>query len=316
MVGATRTGGWLENSWRTAACRRWLVRIPRADGSAEIGPAKLDNYLLSNGTLLNVKFTPATLAGDGGLNKLADFLQAFCKLKLQHIQFNVVNADTLREAQQAAAGLCRSGGTGRGLTAPSLLSCRRRFRMTLSAAPRISCEVIDTRADRARIFNLQRYSLNDGQGIRTVVFFKGCPHTCPWCANPNQFHPGIQTLRRESKCLRCTRCQQDVADCPSGAWEQIGRDVTLDNLLQEVLKDEVFFRASGGGVTPSGAKCSCRPGLPPAFSSACASGDPHRHRNRGRQRFLTAFLPVAEACNEVLFDFKIMEPGRRGRCCE
>ncbi len=62
--------------------------------------SKLDNYLLSNGTLLNVKFTPATLAGDGGLNKLADFLQAFCKLKLQHIQFNVVNADTLREAQQ------------------------------------------------------------------------------------------------------------------------------------------------------------------------------------------------------------------------
>lgn len=62
--------------------------------------SKLDNYLLSNGTLLNVKFTPATLAGDGGLNKLSDFLHAFTKLKLQHIQFNVVNAQTLREAQQ------------------------------------------------------------------------------------------------------------------------------------------------------------------------------------------------------------------------
>lgn len=62
--------------------------------------SKLDNTLLSNGTLLNVKFTPATLAGDSGLNKLADFLQAFTRLKLQHIQFNVVNADTLREAQQ------------------------------------------------------------------------------------------------------------------------------------------------------------------------------------------------------------------------
>ena len=61
--------------------------------------------------------------------------------------------------------------------------------MTSSAAPRISCEVIETRADRARIFNLQRYSLNDGQGIRTVVFFKGCPHTCPWCANPESMSP-------------------------------------------------------------------------------------------------------------------------------
>ncbi|WP_142478249.1 formate C-acetyltransferase [Klebsiella oxytoca] len=62
--------------------------------------SKLDNFLLSNGTLLNVKFTPATLAGDSGLNKLADFLQAFTRLRLQHIQFNVVNADTLREARQ------------------------------------------------------------------------------------------------------------------------------------------------------------------------------------------------------------------------
>ncbi|HCL6102144.1 formate C-acetyltransferase [Enterobacter cloacae subsp. cloacae] len=62
--------------------------------------SKLDNYLLSNGTLLNVKFTPATLEGDAGLQKLADFLRAFTQLKLQHIQFNVVNAATLREAQR------------------------------------------------------------------------------------------------------------------------------------------------------------------------------------------------------------------------
>lgn len=62
--------------------------------------SKLDNYLLSNGTLLNVKFTPATLEGDAGLHKLADFLRAFTQLKLQHVQFNVVNAETLREAQQ------------------------------------------------------------------------------------------------------------------------------------------------------------------------------------------------------------------------
>ena len=58
--------------------------------------SKLDNYLLSNGTLLNVKFTPATLAGDGGLNKLADFYRPSAS-SLQHIQSNVVNADTLRE---------------------------------------------------------------------------------------------------------------------------------------------------------------------------------------------------------------------------
>ncbi|MGT8177355.1 4Fe-4S cluster-binding domain-containing protein, partial [Escherichia coli] len=55
--------------------------------------------------------------------------------------------------------------------------------MTSSAGQRISCNVVETRRnDVARIFNIQRYSLNDGEGIRTVVFFKGCPHLCPWCA--------------------------------------------------------------------------------------------------------------------------------------
>ena len=57
--------------------------------------------------------------------------------------------------------------------------------MTSSVGQRISCNVVETRRnDVARIFNIQRYSLNDGEGIRTVVFFKGCPHLCPWCANP------------------------------------------------------------------------------------------------------------------------------------
>ncbi|STI82587.1 formate acetyltransferase 2 [Escherichia coli] len=134
--------------------------------------SKLDNTLLSNGTLLNVKFTPATLEGEAGLRKLADFLRAFTQLKLQHIQFNVVNADTLREAQQRpqdyAGWWCALPDT-----APSLSNCRRRSRMTSSAGQRISCNVVETRRDDvARIFNIQRYSLNDGEGIRTVVFLK------------------------------------------------------------------------------------------------------------------------------------------------
>ena len=69
--------------------------------------------------------------------------------------------------------------------------------MTSSAGQRISCNVVETRRnDVARIFNIQRYSLNDGEGIRTVVFFKGCPHLCPWCANPESISGKIQTVRR------------------------------------------------------------------------------------------------------------------------
>ena len=87
-----------ENSWQTAACHPCWAD---AQGPTAVlkSVSKLDNTLLSNGTLLNVKFTPAT-EGEAGLRKLADFLRAFTQLKLQHIQFNVVNADTLREAQQ------------------------------------------------------------------------------------------------------------------------------------------------------------------------------------------------------------------------
>ncbi|WP_225384427.1 4Fe-4S cluster-binding domain-containing protein, partial [Escherichia coli] len=99
--------------------------------------------------------------------------------------------------------------------------------MTSSAGQRISCNVVETRRnDVARIFNIQRYSLNDGEGIRTVVFFKGCPHLCPWCANPESISGKIQTVRREAKCLHCAKCLRDADECPSGAFERIGRDIS------------------------------------------------------------------------------------------
>ncbi|HAU5604559.1 TPA: [formate-C-acetyltransferase]-activating enzyme [Citrobacter koseri] len=183
--------------------------------------------------------------------------------------------------------------------------------MTSFAAPRISCKNLDTSADDvARIFNIQRYSLNDGQGIRTVVFFKGCPHTCPWCANPESISPRIETVRRESKCLHCSPCLRDVDECPSGAFERIGRDITLDELEREVMKDELFFRTSGGGVTLSGGEVLMQAAFATRFLQrlrrfgiSCAietAGDAPASR----------LLPLAKACDEVLFDLKIMEPRR------
>ena len=146
--------------------------------------------------------------------------------------------------------------------------------MTSSAGQRISCNVVETRRnDVARIFNIQRYSLNDGEGIRTVVFFKGCPHLCPWCANPESISGKIQTVRREAKCLHCAKCLRDADECPSGAFERIGRDISLDALEREVMKDDIFFRTSGGGVTLSGGEV----------------------------------LMLAKLCDEVLFDLKIMD---------
>ncbi|MEH5013332.1 [formate-C-acetyltransferase]-activating enzyme [Phytobacter diazotrophicus] len=180
--------------------------------------------------------------------------------------------------------------------------------MTSFAAPRISCEVVEPRSDEvARIFNIQRYSLNDGQGIRTVVFFKGCPHTCPWCANPESLSPRIETVRRESKCLHCAPCLRDADECPSGAFERIGRDITLDELEREVLKDDIFFRTSGGGVTLSGGEVLMQAPFATRFLQRlrrlriqCAietAGDAPASR----------LLPLAKVCDEVLFDLKIMD---------
>ncbi|MBL5886225.1 [formate-C-acetyltransferase]-activating enzyme [Lelliottia aquatilis] len=179
--------------------------------------------------------------------------------------------------------------------------------MTLSAAPRISCEVIETRADVARIFNIQRYSLNDGQGIRTVVFFKGCPHSCPWCANPESISPKIETVRRESKCLHCAPCLRDVEECPSGAFEHIGRDVTLDELEREVMKDEVFFRSSGGGVTLSGGEVLMQAPFATALLQRLRRWGIHTAIETAGDAPISRLLPLAKQCDEVLFDLKIMD---------
>jgi pyruvate formate lyase activating enzyme len=167
---------------------------------------------------------------------------------------------------------------------------------------------VEPRSDEvARIFNIQRYSLNDGQGIRTVVFFKGCPHTCPWCANPESLSPRIETVRRESKCLHCAPCLRDADECPSGAFERIGRDITLDELEREVLKDDIFFRTSGGGVTLSGGEVLMQAPFATRFLQ--------RLRRLGIQCAIetagdapaSRLLPLAKACDEVLFDLKIMD---------
>lgn len=129
----------------------------------------------------------------------------------------------------------------------------------------------------ATIFNIQKFCLHDGPGIRSTVFFKGCNLRCKWCANPESQKLAPQyTLDRE-KCLRCGRCAQlcpggartlqnfpivnesacttcdtCLQNCPAGAIAREGRRVTLDEVLAEVLKDKPFYDHSGGGVTFSG----------------------------------------------------------------
>lgn len=108
-----------------------------------------------------------------------------------------------------------------------------------------------------------------------MVFFKGCPHLCPWCANPESISGKIQTVRREAKCLHCAKCLRDADECPSGAFERIGRDISLDALEREVMKDDIFFRTSGGGVTLSGGEVLMQAEFATRFYSGCGCGACH-----------------------------------------
>ena len=87
---------------------------------------------------------------------------------------------------------------------------------------------------KGRIFNIQRFSIHDGPGIRTIVFFKGCFMRCAWCCNPESQEYAIQTL------------------VENGKTKTVGKDVTVGELMTEILADSVYYRRSGGGLTLSG----------------------------------------------------------------
>ncbi|MFM2481361.1 [formate-C-acetyltransferase]-activating enzyme [Celerinatantimonas sp. YJH-8] len=161
---------------------------------------------------------------------------------------------------------------------------------------------------RGRIFNIQRYSLHDGAGIRTVVFFKGCPLHCPWCSNPESRSPDIQYVRHEQQCLHCQACTHDVETCPSGAYQQIGQDMTIDEIVAICKRDAVFYRTSSGGVTLSGGEVLAQAPFATALLQRLQQAGFRtaiETTGHGGQKPL---LKMAASCNEILFDLKIINP--------
>lgn len=111
---------------------------------------------------------------------------------------------------------------------------------------------------KATIFELKRFAVHDGDGIRTTVFFKGCPLRCVWCHNPEGLTATPQVAFYTHKCIGCGNCGKDgftTEDCIGEARILYGKEMTVDELLPKLLEDRDFYESSGGGVTLSGGEC-------------------------------------------------------------
>ncbi|GCD12154.1 glycyl-radical enzyme activating protein [Clostridium tagluense] len=144
------------------------------------------------------------------------------------------------------------------------------------------------------IFNMQRFSIHDGPGIRTIVFFKGCPLKCDWCSNPESQDPLVQIMFNEKNCNGCKKCEKK---CPVGAIDMLrpgridrekctgcgecaencypgglvksGEETTVEKVINELKKESIQFRRSGGGVTLSGGELLMQPEFAIELLKAC-----------------------------------------------
>jgi pyruvate formate lyase activating enzyme len=137
-----------------------------------------------------------------------------------------------------------------------------------------------------RIFNIQRFSVHDGPGIRTIIFFKGCRLACRWCCNPESQSYEIQTITE------------------NGKEKQAGRDVTVAEVMDETLKDTAYYRRSGGGITLSGGECLCQPEFCAALLKASAENGINTAVESAGYADFSVIEPILEYLDLFLMDIK------------
>ncbi|HON38596.1 MAG TPA: glycyl-radical enzyme activating protein [Deltaproteobacteria bacterium] len=198
-----------------------------------------------------------------------------------------------------------------------------------------------TEHDKALIFEIKGNSLDDGPGIRTVVFFKGCPLSCLWCHNPESKKSLPEISFDPEKCVgcdsclavcprraldrtnpmlvdrtRCTVCMECTQVCPGTALSPVGRYLSIAEVMAEIEKDLPFYQTSGGGVTLSGGE--------PTLFMGFASQLLRTIKERGihtlletcgffdYSRFMELLYPHLDA---IYYDIKLFDPGEHKRFC-
>jgi len=187
------------------------------------------------------------------------------------------------------------------------------------------------------VFNIQRYSVHDGPGVRTTIFFKGCPLRCLWCDNPEGQkaapemvfwkercihcetcvgicpYNAIKSASRKSKMIvkdRCIVCGRCLDTCYSRALEQIGKYVSVDEVLEEINRDRIFFDASGGGITASGGEPTAQPEFVTELLKRCKERQIHTAIETCGYAEWSILEKVLKYTDLVLYDIKEMDPAK------
>lgn len=193
-------------------------------------------------------------------------------------------------------------------------------------------------AAKGVVLQIQRFSVDDGPGIRTTVFLKGCPLRCVWCHNPESFLAAPQLSYRQQHCIGCLRCEEAcphglhtfkeehqidfgacthcgscVAACPTCALQMLGSSYTAEGVLREVEKDRPYFSESGGGLTVSGGEATSTPQFLLELLEGASARGLHTCLDTSGQTswaLLELLLPLV---NLFLYDYKLWDSEQHRR---
>jgi len=191
------------------------------------------------------------------------------------------------------------------------------------------------------VFNIQRYSIDDGPGVRTTVFMKGCPLTCLWCSNPESQNYSPELTWRYTSCKHCGTC---VAICPEKALSLVddeilidrkacnccgncvdacisealkvsGKEMTVDEVFKVIKRDYDYYEASGGGVTASGGEILGQADFIAALFKKCREAGIGTCADTSGFGDAAAFSKILEHTDLVLYDIKHMDKEEHVRAC-
>lgn len=183
------------------------------------------------------------------------------------------------------------------------------------------------------ITDIQRFSLNDGPGIRTTVFLKGCNLHCAWCHNPETIRKKNELMVYPANCIgcghcvpvcpsgarsiaagvlqfdrsRCTACGACAAVCFPGALKMVGRSVSVEEVMGEILQDHAYYADSGGGVTLSGGELFCQAEFADALIDACRKEKIPVAVETNLNWQFESVRPILEKLDLIMFDVKIFD---------